>query len=84
MGGPTSSYAAAIALEFIGAHKPLTQQQSAFDKVEIPFRGLRVNTLLKIPRFHHRWGSCITPFNKDPIDYKFITNLPHSFIHRRL
>jgi hypothetical protein len=36
MGGPTSSYAAAgIALEFIVAHKPLTQQQSAFDKVEI-------------------------------------------------
>jgi hypothetical protein len=35
MGGPTSSYAAAgIALEFIGAHKPLTQQQSAFDKVD--------------------------------------------------
>jgi hypothetical protein len=40
MGGPTSSYAAAdIALEFIGAHKPLTQQRSAFDKVEIPSRG---------------------------------------------
>jgi hypothetical protein len=37
MGGPTSSYAASgIALEFIGAHKPLIQQQSAFDKVEIP------------------------------------------------
>jgi hypothetical protein len=40
MGGPTSSYAAAgMALEFIGAHKPLTQQRSAFDKVEIPSRG---------------------------------------------
>jgi hypothetical protein len=41
MDGPTSSYAAAgIALKFIGAHKPLTQQQSAFDKVETPSRGL--------------------------------------------
>jgi hypothetical protein len=31
MGDPTSSYAAAgRALEFIGAHEPLTQQQSAF------------------------------------------------------
>jgi hypothetical protein len=40
MGGPTSSYAAAgIAFEFIGAHKPLTKQQSAFNKVEIPGRG---------------------------------------------
>jgi hypothetical protein len=39
-GGPTSSCAAAgIALEFIGAHKPLTQQQSAFGKVKIPPRG---------------------------------------------
>jgi hypothetical protein len=41
MGGPTNSYAAAgIALELIGAHKPLTQQQSALDKVEIPSREL--------------------------------------------
>jgi hypothetical protein len=40
MCGPTSSYAAAgIALEFIVAHKPLSQQQSAFDKVETPSRG---------------------------------------------
>jgi hypothetical protein len=40
MGGPTSSYAAVgVALEFIGSHKLLTQQQSAFDKVEIPSRG---------------------------------------------
>jgi hypothetical protein len=35
MDGPASSGAAAgIALDFNGAHKPLTQQQSAFDKVE--------------------------------------------------
>jgi hypothetical protein len=33
MGGRTSSYAVAgIVLEFTAAHKPLTQQQSAFDK----------------------------------------------------
>jgi hypothetical protein len=30
--------AAGIALEFIGAHKPLTHQKRAFDKVEIPSR----------------------------------------------
>jgi hypothetical protein len=41
MGDPTSSYAAVgIAFQFIGAHKPLTQQQSAFDKVKIPWRGI--------------------------------------------
>jgi hypothetical protein len=50
MGGPTSSYAAAgIAFEFIGAHKPLTEQQSDFDKVEIPSRGGQSSTRTVAP-----------------------------------
>jgi hypothetical protein len=43
MGDPTSSCAAAgTALEFTDSHKPLTQEQSAFGKVEISSRGFYV------------------------------------------
>jgi hypothetical protein len=44
MCGPTISYAAAgIALQFTDSHKPLTPEQSAFDKVKISSRGFYVH-----------------------------------------